>query len=476
MMDQISVTRPNILFILLDDFGWRDLGCYGSDFYETPRLDQLAQEGMRFSNAYAACPVCSPTRASILTGQYPARIGMTQWLGGYSEGKLAHVPYIDHLSPNYTTIASALKSHGYDTWHVGKWHLSKHGEERFDSYPEKLGFDINIGGCDWGQPKNGYFAPYGLETLEDGPDGEYLTDRITDEAIALIEQSGDKPWFMHLSHYAVHTPIQCHEELVQKYRDKAHMLGRDQTSPFIEGDHFSCYHKKDEKILRRIVQSDPTYAAMVENVDWNIGRVLDTLESTGQKDNTLVVFFSDNGGLATSEGSPTCNSPLSEGKGWMYEAGTREPLIVRWPGNVKPNAISHEIMTSTDFFPTFLEAAGIELMPEHHQDGKSILPVLTGEESFERGAVFWHYPHYSNQGGLPGCSVREGDWKLIEFFEDEHLELYNLREDISEEHNLSEQYPEKTKELYNQLQDWRVSVEARIPGPNLNYKEQFGVR
>lgn len=468
-MSEKSDTQPNVLFILLDDFGWSDAGCYGSSFYETPRIDQLASEGMRFTNAYAACPVCSPTRASILTGKYPARLGATQWFGGFSEGKLAHVPYIDYLSTAERSLAQSLKEAGYATWHVGKWHLSEHGEKRFETYPERHGFDVNIGGCDWGMPKNGFFAPYGIETLEEGEAGEYLTDRITDEAVALIERAGEGPWFLNLSHYAVHTPIECHESLIEKYRRKSAELGLDAEDPFIEGEPFPCEHKKDRHVRRRIVQSDPVYAAMVENVDTNIGKVLDALERTGQAENTIVIFFSDNGGLATAEGSPTCNAPLNEGKGWMYEGGTREPLIVRWPGQVEAGAVSEQVTTSTDFFPTLLDCLGLPAEPEQHCDGVSLRPALLGEDDFERGPIFWHYPHYSNQGGTPGCSVREGDWKLIEFFEDGKRELYNLKEDISEEFELGDAYPDIRDALYRKLVEWRDSVQASMPEPNPNF-------
>lgn len=426
--------QPNILFILLDDLGYRDLSCYGSDFYETPNLDKLAANSLKFTNAYAASPVCSPTRGSILTGKSPARISMTQWLGGTSQGRLFDVPAIDHLQTNHTTLATALKNAGYATWHVGKWHLSTHDENRFDYYPDKHGFDINIGGCDWGHPFNGYFSPYNIETLENGPEGEYLTDRLTDEAIDLIKGEHEKPWFMHLSHYAVHTPIQCHEALVEKYRKKAERLGRSESNAFKVGEHFPCDHKRDERVVRRVVQSDPVYAAMIENLDWNIGRTLDALEESGQLDNTLVVFFSDNGGLATSEGSPTCNAPLAEGKGWLTDGGIREPLIVSWPKVITQGKVLDSPVISMDFFPTFLQCAGLELMPEHHMDGMSFLPLLEGAEDkdFERGPLFWQYPHYSNQGGCPSVAVREGEWKLVYFYEDESIKLFNLVADISE--------------------------------------------
>ncbi|MBE2893971.1 sulfatase [Spirabiliibacterium falconis] len=463
--------KPNILFILLDDYGWTDTGCYGSTFYETPRLDQLAQEGARFTDAYASCPVCSPTRASILTGKYPARLGMTQWLGGRSEGKLADVPYIDHLSTDEFSLANALKAGGYRTWHVGKWHLSKHDERRFETYPDKHGFDVNIGGCDWGHPFKGYFSPYGIETLEDGPEGEYLTDRLTDEAIKLINegQNSDQPWFMYLSHYAVHTPIECYAELVEKYRKKARSLGLDQINPFEKGEHFPCIHKQDDYVLRRTVQSDPTYAAMVENLDWNIGRVLDCLKENGLEEDTIVIFYSDNGGLATAEGSPTTNKPLCEGKGWMYEGGTREPLIIRWKGKIAPNILLETPVTSTDFYPTLLEAAGLPLRPEQHCDGVSILPILTQEQTALDRALYWHYPHYSNQGCTPGCSIRDGEWKLLEFFEDGRLELYHIHHDIGEKHDLSAKHPDIVNKLKAKLDKWKVDVGARIPQPNPKY-------
>jgi len=457
--------RPNIIFILLDDLGWRDLGCYGSSFYETPNLDRLAAEGISFTNAYAAAPVCSPTRASILTGKYPATVGVTQYIGGHAVGKLCDVPYFHVLPRQEISLARALKEHGgYQTWHVGKWHL---GER--ETRPEQHGFDVNLGGCGWGSPKYGYFSPYHCPALTDGPPGEYLTDRLTDEAMKLIRSSGDAPFFLNLWHYAVHTPIQAPEALVEKYRRKAAALGLDKINPIEEGDFFPCEHKKTQRIQRRRIQSDPAYAAMVENLDWNIGRLLHALEESGKAKETIVIFTSDNGGLATAEGSPTSNAPLAEGKGWMYEGGTREPLLIRWPGVIAAGSRTDATVTSPDFYPTLLEAAGLEAMPRQHLDGVSFLPVLKGD-AFERGPIFWHYPHYSNQGGTPGCSVREGAWKLIEFFEDGRCELYNLVEDVSEERDLAASEGDKVKELKGKLDAWKVSVEAKIPKVNLNWK------
>lgn len=459
------MAKPNFIFILMDDLGWKDLECYGSSFYETPHLDQLAKEGVRFTDAYAACPVCSPTRASVLSGKYPAAVGVTNFIGGHTKGKLIDAPYIDHLPLEEKSLASTLRENGYTTWHVGKWHL---GDAPY--YPTKHGFDVNVGGCSWGMPLNGYFSPWGIENLKDGPEGEYLTDRLTDEAIDLIRNNEGQPFFLNLWYYAVHIPIQAKEEKIRKYEAKAKKMGLDEVQTFEEGDLFPCEHKKDKRILRRLVQSDPTYAAMVESVDENIGRLLAALEETGQVEDTIILFTSDNGGLATAEGSPTCNAPLAEGKGWMYEGGTREPLLVKWPGVTKPGAVCDFPVSSPDFYPTMLEMAGLDPLPEQHRDGVSLVPLLEGTGTPEREAIYWHYPHYGNQGGTPGSSLRVGDHKLIEFFEDGRIELYNLRQDISEEENIAEQKPELALRLKQLLAGWRESVEAKIPEPNPDYE------
>ncbi|WP_206109253.1 sulfatase [Paenibacillus sp. HB172176] len=466
MMNEMTHRRPNMILILMDDMGWMDLGCYGSSFYETPNLDRLAAEGMTFRDAYAACPVCSPTRASIMSGKYPATLGITNYIGALQEkGKLLGAPYVDHLPLSEKSVAAALRDGGYRTWHVGKWHL---GASPY--YPQHHGFDVNIGGNHFGQPKSGYFSPYHLEHLEDGPQGEYLTDRLTDEAIALLSEQSDRPFFLHLAHYAVHTPIQApSEELVLKYERKAEAMGLKQKQIFAEGELFPAEHKKDQRLMRRLVQSDGRYAAMIENLDHNIGRLLDALDQSGQADNTLILFTSDNGGLSSAEGSPTCNAPLQEGKGWMYEGGVREPLIVKWPGVTQPGRICEAPVTSPDFYPTLLEAAGLPLLPEQHRDGVSILPLLQGAEALERESIFWHYPHYGNQGGTPGSSIRMGDYKLIEFFEDGRLELYHLRDDISEEHNLAQREPQLAAKLHAALTKWREETEAILPLPNEAY-------
>ena len=463
-----QMKKPNILFILIDDMGWKDLVCCGSAFYETPNLDRLAGQGMRFTDAYASCPVCSPTRASILSGKYPANIGITDWIdwGGRlhpARGRLIDVPYLKELPSSEHTVATTLRDNGYATWHVGKWHLGGPGH-----LPQDHGFDLNIGGCHWGCPSHGYFSPWQIPGLDhaDVPKGTYLTDYLTDQAIALIRNKGKAPFFLNMCHYAVHTPIQAKAKTIRKYKAKAKRMGLDKMPSLEEGEFFPCEHKKDLRVCRRIIQSDPVYAAMIENLDENIGRLLAALDETGNAENTIVIFTSDNGGLATSEGSPTCNAPLAEGKGWMYEGGTRVPLLVRWPGMVQPGSTCSVPVTSPDFHPTLLEAAGLGNIPEQHCDGTSLIPVLKGGNTLARGPIFWHYPHYGNQGGTPGSSLRKGDHKLIEFFEDNRIELYNLREDPGEKHNLAQEKQELAMEMKAMLSDWQKKVEAKIPRPN----------
>jgi arylsulfatase A-like enzyme len=414
--------KPNILFILIDDMGWMDLGCYGSTFYETPNIDRLSKDGLIFTQAYAACPVCSPTRASILTGKYPATVGVTSHIDHTGKnhplrGKLMEVSYFRELPLTEKTLARALEEKGYRTWHVGKWHLGNR-----PCYPDRHGFEVNIGGCEFGQPKHGYFSPWNLPVLkgDDVPEGTYLTDYLTDKAMDLIKENkeSDDPFFLNLWYYSVHTPIQAKSEKIEKYKAKARDMGLDQSSPFVEGPFFPAENKKDQRICRRTVQSDPVYAAMIESLDENIGRLMALLKELEMEENTIVVFTSDNGGLATGEGSPTCNTPLAEGKGWKYEGGIREPLLVKWPGKIAPGSRTAEPVTSPDFYPTLLEAVGLDLIPEQHCDGESFLPLLQGKSWTRSNPLFWHFPHYGNQGDTPGCAVREGDWKLIEFFED----------------------------------------------------------
>ena len=448
--------RPNLVFILADDFGWADLACYGSTFHETPHLDRLAARGMRFTDAHAACSVCSPTRASILTGKYPARLHLTDWLPGRADAssqKLKGPTIISQLPLDEVTIAEALHEAGYRTGFIGKWHL---GGTNY--YPENQGFDLNVGGCQRGSPPS-YFSPYRIPNLPDGPNGEYLTDRLTDEALKFIAGAGKKPFLLYLSHYAVHNPQQAKSSLVEKYQAKAARL------PPSTGPEF----RPEGKNQARQIQNQPVYAAMVESLDQSVGRIMQKLAELGLTENTIILFTSDNGGLSTSEGAPTSNLPLRAGKGWHYEGGVREPLMVCWPGVTRPGSVCREPMISTDYYPTLLEMAGLPPRPQQHVDGVSIVPLLKGGTQPER-PLFWHYPHYSNQGGGPGGAVRVGDFKLVEWFEDMRVELFNLRDDLGEKHDLASQMPEKTAALRKLLHDWRQGIHADMPSPNPAYQ------
>lgn len=465
--------QPNFLFIFMDDMGWRDLACTGSTFYETPQIDKMCRQGMVFANAYASCPVCSPSRASYLTGKYPARLGVTDWIDNEGDthplrGKLIDAPYIKHLPEGEYTLAQALKDAGYATWHVGKWHLGTR-----EYYPLRFGFEENIGGCAWGHPHDGYFSPYGIETLEEGPEGEYLTDRITDEAIGLLkrrkETQDERPFFLSLCHYAVHEPIQVKEEDRLRFEKKAREQGLDKETALVEGELLHTEDKKGKRVVRRVIQSDPDYAGMIWNLDQNIGRLLEALEECGEAENTVVVFTSDNGGLSTNEGSPTCNLPAIEGKGWVYEGGTRVPLIVRYPGHVKAGSRCDVPVTTPDFYPTFLEMAGVPLKNPLEIDGKSMVPLLAGESIPER-PIFWHYPHYGNQGGTPGSSMVLGRYKYIEFYEDEHEELYDLKVDFGESNNLAEVLPDIAAKMRLMLHGWQREIGAAFPEKNEAYE------
>jgi arylsulfatase A-like enzyme len=448
--------KPNFVFILVDDLGWTDVGCYGSEFYETPNIDRLARRGMRFTDAYAACPVCSPTRASIMAGKYPARLNLTDYLKGRRRGKLNPADYLDQMPLEEVTIAEALKEAGYATFFAGKWHL---GPESY--WPEDQGFDFNKGGCERGGPYGGkrYFSPYGNPRLKDGPEGEHLPDRLASETAVFIEAHRDEPFLAYLSFYSVHTPLMARPDLRRKYQAKAKTV--QSSGP--------AWGQEGSRKVRR-VQDHAVYAGMVEAMDQAVGRVLDALERLKLAKDTVVILMSDNGGLSTSEGHPTSNLPLRAGKGWLYEGGIREPMIVKWPGVVRPGSVCSEPATSTDFYPTILEMAGCALRPKQHIDGVSLVPLLKGAKSLDRRAIFWHYPHYGNQGGSPGGAVRAGDYKLIEFYEDDSVELYDLRTDIGEKHDLAEKMPRKAAELHKMLKAWREDVDARMPTPNPDYK------
>ncbi len=466
-----SNSPPNILFILIDDLGWRDLSAYGSTFHESPNIDRLISQGMRFNDAYAACPFCSPTRASVLTGKYPATVGVTDYIHWDNpvpkRGKVVDAPYVDHLPQSEFSLARALGGAGYATWHIGKWHLGGEG-----SLPPDHGFEVNIGGAELGHPgKNGYFSPWSIPGLEDidVPEGTYLTDYLTDRAIELLpKRDPERPFFMNLWYYSIHTPIQAKPEKIAKYQRKAEQMGLAaiEDSAIVEGpDFYPTEGKSDRLLKRRVRQSWPDYAAMLESLDDNIGRLLDALEESGEADNTIVVFTSDNGGLSTG-GPVTCNLPLAEGKGWMQDGGIRVPQAIRWPGVTTPGSVSEVPVSSPDFYPTLLNAAGVNFADRQEIDGEDLRPLLEGTSPLKRAAIFWHYPHYGDQGGTPGSSIRLGDWKLTERHEDGALQLFNLREDIGETRDLAESEPTKRTELLDRLHAWQRSVEAKFPAPN----------
>jgi|SRR6516165_314856 arylsulfatase A-like enzyme len=439
--------RPklNFVFILIDDMGWKDAGCNGSTFYQTPNIDRLAAQGMRFTDGYAACPVCSPTRASILTGKYPARLHLTDWLPGRADRpsqKLLRPRFRQFLPLEEVTIARALKPMGYVSASIGKWHL---GGKPY--YPEQHGFDLNIGGTERGSPPS-YFFPYknpniSIPILPGGREGEYLTDRLTEEAEKFINQNNNKPFFLYLAHYAVHIPLQAKKDIIAKYQARA---------------------RPDDE------QNNAIYAAMVESVDESVGRVMRKLDELRIADRTVIFFTSDNGGLSVKEGPntpATSNAPLRAGKGYLYEGGIREPLIIRWPGTAKAGSVCHVPVSSVDFYPTILEMTGL---PKQPVDGESLVPLLKQIGALKRDTLYWHYPHYSNQGGKPGGAVRRGDYKLIEFYEDGKLEMYNLKEDIGEKNDLAATMPGKVKEMQAILKQWRQGVNAQMPTPNPDYE------
>jgi arylsulfatase A-like enzyme len=429
--------KPNIIFMLIDDMGWTDLGCYGSKFYESPNIDKLAAKGMRFTNGYAACPVCSPTRASILTGKYPARLNLTNFIPGAKKGKLLPPDYLHNLPLDEFTLAEALRAAGYATALMGKWHLGGAGFG-----PKEQGFDVNFVG-------------------KDGPKDADTTEKLTDEALKFIEKNKAKPFYLHLCYYTVHIPLLAKKEIITKYEDKTAKLNLSAK--------FAPY--ADTKV--RLVQDHPVYAAMIEQLDIGVGRIMAKLHELGIDKNTIVVFMSDNGGLCTAEGWPTSNLPLRAGKGWLYEGGVRVPWIIVWPGHAKAGSVCHDAVTSTDHYPSLLEMAGLKALPKQHVDGLSYVPLLkqTGKPPPDR-ALFWHYPHYSNQFGRPAGSVRKGDHVLIEFYEDGKLELYDLQKDLGQKHDLAKEMPQLTAQMHTQLMQWRKEVNAKMPTPNPEWKEK----
>ena len=430
--------RPNIVVIMADDLGWRDLHCYGNEQIDTPFLDQLAAEGMRFTDAYAAAPVCSPTRAAMMTGLAPARLRLTNHAPGNPDGfslpgsDLQEPETVRHLALSYTTIAERLSAAGYATGHVGKWHLSyvnPRGSEQRDQrelYPEKQGFDVNIGGNSSGGPPS-YFSPYRNPTLKDGEAGEYLPQRLADEAMNFVRSNRGRPFFLNWWPYSVHYPMQAPAELIAKYRQRQEV-------------------------------KDPVYAAMIEGMDAAIGRFLKQLDEAGLRDNTLILFKSDNGGYSGD------NRPLRGFKGTLYEGGIRVPWIVRWPGRVPAGSICATPVISTDCHPTLLAAAGLQPAPGSTLDGRSLIPLFEQKSGFDRDAIFFHYPNYAfHKKNRLGSAMRAGDFKLITYYDNGELELYRLSSDIGEEENLSQQHPEIVRRLKDKLDAWLRQTDARLP-------------
>jgi len=435
--DQSNAAKPNFVFVLIDDLGWADLSCYGSRFYETPHIDHLAARGMRFTDAYAACPVCSPTRLSILTGKHPARVRLTNYLTGMrwpDNSPLRPLRNWQTFMPlEEVTIAEALRAGGYGSACIGKWHLEPRSQGGSvgnaspapDLGPGAQGFDVVVS--------------RGPSQMDKG------VDALTDKAIEFIRTHRERPFFLYLAHYSVHIPLEAKPELIEKYQAKV---------------------RADDP------QNNPTYAGMVETVDSSVGRLMATLDELGLTDNTVLVFFSDNGGLSVKEGPntpATSNLPLRAGKGFLYEGGIRVPLIVSWPGVIQAGSVCSVPVCSNDLYPTVLEIAGLALQPGRVIDGESLVPLLKQSGSLTRDALYWHYPHYSNQGGLPSGAIRLGDYKLIEFYEDERVELYNLQEDPGELRDLAAAIPDKAAELRKSLHDWRESVAAQMPTKNPDY-------
>lgn len=462
--------QPNIVLILVDDLGWMDLGCQGSDLFETPHLDRLATEGMRFTDAYAACAVCSPTRAAVQTGRHPARLFVTDWIRSRFQG--GNIP-ADKINPclvpkekwrgkgvmcppnalwmesDELTIAEALKPAGYTSCYIGKWHL---GTDPW--YPTQQGFDFNFGGCDYGQPPN-YFDPFNQpkgrhEMLRDGipglpsrQTGQYLSDREADEAVQFIRRNRSKPFFLQMSNYAVHTPIQAKQDVTKKYEKKIRLL------------------------TDKPKQKNAKYAAMVESIDDAFGRIQETLDELELSKNTVIIFTSDNGGLL----GPTNNYPLRSGKGYAYEGGIRVPFLIKWPGTVQPGTIQATPITSVDIFPTIMDAASVELPQDRVIDGLSLQPLLSdstptnrqGQDIRKRQAIFWHFPHYRHAPG-PYSIIRAGDWKLIKWYEGPKS-LFNLKTDLGEKNDLAATMTQKTSQLEDQLMKHLMEINAKIPFP-----------
>jgi arylsulfatase A-like enzyme len=473
---QIQGKKPNILIIIADDLGWADLSCYGSTFYETPNLDQLAKGGTKFTQGYATSPVCSPTRSSLMTGKLPVKTGVTDWIPGrHANGKgrpyekLVGTSTAYELALQENTIAEQVQKSGYKTFFAGKWHLGE--EEQF--WPEFQGFQTNIGGWSKGSPTGrindttgGFFTPYKNPRLPDGPVGEFLEDRLATECIRFLENSGDEPFLMLYSLYAVHNPMQAPAALVKKYEQKRVGLLKPGETAFAKDEPWMKY---ENGWRRRTVQEQPVYAAMVENMDTNIGRILATLKKQGLYENTLIIFTSDNGGLSTAEGSPTVNGPLRAGKGWLYEGGIRVPFIMHWNGKISGNTTSDLPVTVADIFPTVASSSGENYSKDQSIDGSNILSMLANTSKYNNRTLYWHYPHYSNQGGKPGAAIREGPWKLIYNYEDQSIELYNMLNDVSEQTNVAVVQKKVANKLKKKLLGWLKDRNAKSPVRNADF-------
>lgn len=457
----LAAEKPNIVFILADDLGIKDLSCEGSTFHETPHIDAIAKSGMRFTNGYSTCQVCSPSRASIMSGQYPARIGITDWIGAATgmhwkrNDKILPPENGSRLPAKITTVAEALKSGGYRTFFAGKWHIGGEG-----SGPEDHGFEVNKGGYHSGSPRGGYFSPFNNPKLDDGPAGEALPLRLAKETNNFIsQQKSKKPFFAFLSFYSVHGPIQTSPHLWEKYRKKA-------TAAGLAAERF----KVDRTLPVRQVQDCPIYGGMMESMDNAVGLVMNKLKELGIDRNTIVIFTSDNGGVSSGDAFATACLPFRGGKGRQWEGGIRQPYYIVAPGVTKPGSTSSQFATGTDFYPTLLELAGLEKLPNEHLDGISLIPALKGGHS-ER-VLYWHYPHYGNQGGEPSSIVREGNYKLIRYHEDGREELYNVKEDIGETKDLAAENPDLVKKLSARLTAHLTEVGAKIPKPDPRFNAE----
>ena len=439
--------KPNFVIFLVDDMGWGDISVYDSDYHETPNIDQLAAEGMKFNQAYAACAVCSPSRAAILTGRYPARLKLTDWIPGHKnpKGKLNVPDWTMYIEPERVTLAEAFQEAGYQTQFIGKWHLLPvpQPDEWKNHYPDQHGFDSNIGGREWGQPKGPgkYFHPFGMPNLE-GKEGDYLTDSLTDAAVHFIETADkENPFLLYFAYYTVHGPIIAKDAIIEKYANKKRF-----------NDHDKIEYPAADK-----------YAAMVQSLDESVGRVTAALEAQGIEENTVILFTSDNGGVF-ARGN---NGPFRDGKATPYEGGIREPFIIKWPGIVPGGSENETPVIGTDIYPTLLDIAGIPLKPREHRDGLSLVPLLTRKGDLDRETLYWHYPHYHKAN--PYSAMRDGDLKLIEYLEDGNLELYDLAKDPSESHDLAQEQPEVAKRLHKKLTRWRKRIGAQMMSPNPDY-------